>query len=167
MILRAAMAADMSAILGIELASAEAPHWSEPVWESVLSKGVGGPVARACFVAEIDGHVHGFAVVSVAGTEAELESVAVEPTVRRMGVGRALCSEVMVWARSRGAKRMGLEVRASSEGAAALYASLGFSEEGRRRGYYKEPIDDAVLMSMRLDSCRSPARGFAIESKIE
>jgi ribosomal-protein-alanine N-acetyltransferase len=145
---RVAVAEDLEAVLGIAGVCAEAPRWGEGVWRELLA-GEGG-VARAVFVAEMGGDVAGFVVVSCVKDVAEIESVAVLPAFRRMGLGRALCAEAMRWARDAGAQAMELEVRASSEGALALYAGLGFVEQGRRKGYYREPVDDAVLMSARL-----------------
>jgi ribosomal-protein-alanine N-acetyltransferase len=103
------------------------------------------------FVAEVEGSVVGFVVVSCAAGVAEVESVAVMGSVRRQGVGRALCVAAMEWARGRGAERMELEVRASGEAALGLYRALGFVEVGRRRGYYRGPVEDAVLMELRQE----------------
>ena len=97
--------------------------------------------------------VIGFAVgqvMRVGGeVEAEIESVAVAEVQRRGGVGRALCEELLAWFRPMRARRVELEVRLGSGGAIALYRSLGFSEQGRRRGYYVDPADDALLMQLR------------------
>jgi ribosomal-protein-alanine N-acetyltransferase len=102
-------------------------------------------------VGEVEGRVVGFAVGKVAAvgkeTIAELESVAVDPGERRKGVGRALCRTVMAWCEGMGAGRIELEVRAGSV-AIALYQGLGFAKTGRRRGYYREPAEDAVLMQI-------------------
>jgi ribosomal-protein-alanine N-acetyltransferase len=65
-------------------------------------------------------------------------------------VGKALCIAAMAWARGRALKLIELEVRASSVGAVALYRSLGFMERGTRRRYYRDPIEDAVMMSALL-----------------
>jgi ribosomal-protein-alanine N-acetyltransferase len=80
----------------------------------------------------------------------ELESVAVAQEERRRGVGRALCVAVIEWCQRQGAKEMELEVRVGSGGAIALYEGLGFVATGRRRGYYREPGEDALLMGMEL-----------------
>jgi ribosomal-protein-alanine N-acetyltransferase len=66
-----------------------------------------------------------------------------------------LCLAGMEWARGVGAWAMELEVRASSEAARGLYRALGFVEQGRRRGYYREPVEDAVLMGVGLQGERS------------
>ena len=90
--------------------------------------------------------------VAAAGEEilAELESVAVDPRERRKGAGRALCVAVMVWCKRMGAGTMELEVRAGGEAAIALYEGLGFVKTGQRRSYYREPVDDALLMKLDL-----------------
>ncbi len=71
---------------------------------------------------------------------------------RRKGIGKALCQQVMDWSRYAGASELELEVRASSDGALALYRSLGFVEQGRRRDYYRNPTEDAVLMAVPLQT---------------
>jgi ribosomal-protein-alanine N-acetyltransferase len=109
---------------------------------------------RRIWVAEDTGGIAGFAVgrVLAAGgaVEAELESVAVAAKVRRQGVGRALCAAVIAWSRERGAPAVELEVRASSQGAIALYTALGFVPNGRRAMYYRHPVEDALLMSLSV-----------------
>jgi ribosomal-protein-alanine N-acetyltransferase len=113
-------------------------------------------VVRRCFVvAEIGEKLLGFAVgkviLSAAGDgTGELESVAVDETARRRGVGRSLCEAVVDWSRGQGAAEIELEVRAGSAGAIALYAGLGFVVVGRRGGYYRDPDEDAVLMQLKL-----------------
>jgi ribosomal-protein-alanine N-acetyltransferase len=110
-------------------------------------------VRRCFFVAETEGRLVGFAVGKVVGSDgkgvAELESVAVEAAARRGGVGRALCGAVADWCRGEGVATLELEVRSGSAGAIALYSGLGFVVVGRRVRYYREPVEDALLM--RLD----------------
>jgi [ribosomal protein S18]-alanine N-acetyltransferase len=81
---------------------------------------------------------------------AELESVAVAPAARREGVGKALCEEVFAWCKREGAKEISLEVRSQNAAAIALYRSLGFEAAGVRRGYYRDPEDDAILMQREI-----------------
>jgi ribosomal-protein-alanine N-acetyltransferase len=80
----------------------------------------------------------------------ELESVVVGVSARRSGVGRILCEAVVRWCRERGATEVELEVRAGSVGAMALYKGLGFVAVGERAGYYRDPVEDALLMQLRL-----------------
>jgi ribosomal-protein-alanine N-acetyltransferase len=156
---RAAGAADVAAVILLERETAEAPHWSEAEYWSVVELAAGGDLAaggvrRCIFVAEVGERVVGFAVGKAVGSGGdvvgELESVAVSGSVRRRGLGRALCDAVVVWCQKQGAIEVELEVRAGSAGAIALYEGLGFRGVGRRRGYYREPVDDALLMRLEL-----------------
>ena len=164
--IRPASVEDAAAVIEIERACSEAPHWSEAIWAQILAHhsqyalyGVplDGP-RRMCFVAEQDKEVVGFVVISIVGVAgpgdgvAEMESVAVREAGRTQGVGRSLCVQAILWAQTIGAASMQLEVRSASVAAMALYRSLGFVEQGRRSGYYTSPKDDAVLMALALTS---------------
>ena len=149
-LIRRASPTDLEAILAIAQACAEAPHWSHAQWLAALIPNQNTAPMRAVFAAERNGGILGFAVASRAGELAELESVAVSQSARRKGIGKALCREVMDWSRNAGASELELEVRASSDGALKLYRSLGFVEQARRRQYYRNPTEDAVLMAARL-----------------
>jgi [ribosomal protein S18]-alanine N-acetyltransferase len=146
---RVAGVGDLAGVLRVERSAVEAPHWSEAEYRAALD---GGAAVRRCLmVAEVEGRLAGFAVGKVvAASVGELESVAVVGEARRLGVGRALCLAVMEWCRAQGVGAMELEVRAGSAGAIGLYEGLGFVAVGRRRGYYREPVEDALLMQMEL-----------------
>ena len=155
--IRVAEAADVAGVVALERGIVEAPHWAEGEYAAMVrADNAGGAVRRGFFVAEGEGRLLGFAVGKVIGSDTEsvgeLESVAVEASARRRGVGRALCAAVAEWCRERGAAALELEVRAGSAGAIALYGRLGFLVVGRRAGYYLAPVEDAVLM--RLDLIR-------------
>ncbi|HEY5382761.1 MAG TPA: GNAT family N-acetyltransferase [Acidobacteriaceae bacterium] len=147
--LRLALLNDLESILALERSSPEAPQWSEAVWRSILTGETTAPM-RAVFVAEGCERIVGFVVASCLREVGELESVAVAETERRQGVGRALCSQALIWARGQGAEVTELEVRAGSAVAGALYRSLGFVEQRRRPHYYHDPVDDAVVMVLQL-----------------
>jgi len=151
--IRLAYATDLDAVIRLERAAAEAPHWAEAEYAAMFAVGM-DTIRRCLFVAETNGVVVGFAVGKIIGvgpgSSSELESVAVDVEARRGGVGRALCLAVIDWCREQGAETMELEVRAASAGAIALYVGLGFVAVGRRRGYYLAPEDDAVLMRLKL-----------------
>ncbi|MGA7159254.1 MAG: ribosomal protein S18-alanine N-acetyltransferase [Acidobacteriaceae bacterium] len=150
--IRHALTSDTPAILHIEQACPEAPHWSEASWREVLANKENQQPARAAFVAEDPTGVLGFAVATCTKDLSELETVAVSPPARRQGIGQALIQAAAEWSRKRGAMSMELEVRASSHGAQSLYRSLGFVEQGIRRGYYRDPSEDAVLMAANLQN---------------
>lgn len=137
---------DLSAILALERASPEAPHWTEAQYREILSPAPNA-LERVLLTASSPAGIVGFAVVKLAGSaEAELETIAVAPANRRGGIGRALGAAIIARTWQRGARQMALEVRASSEAAIALYRSLGFVVTGRRPRYYALPEEDAVLM---------------------
>jgi [ribosomal protein S18]-alanine N-acetyltransferase len=148
---------DLVAVLTLERNSAEAPHWNERDYSAIISidKESDTRLSRCLLIADWAGRVVGFAVGKIVGsgpgTSAELESVVVEAAARRLGVGRALCRAVAASCRQRGAESLELEVRVSSQGAIALYTGLGFVVTGRRRAYYQEPVEDAVLMRLELE----------------
>jgi ribosomal-protein-alanine N-acetyltransferase len=148
---RAGRAEDLEAVVALERAAAEAPHWPVGLYQAMVEVDAERRSPRCLFVAEAAAGLVGFAVGACrAGGCGELESVVVEAGSRRAGTGRALCAAVLEWCRSRGADAVELEVRAASLGAIALYRQLGFREAGRRPGYYRDPEDDAVLMRAPL-----------------
>lgn len=146
-VVRAAGLGDLEGVLRVEWGAATAPHWRSAEYERMM-RGEGS-VKRCLLVADAAGVV-GFAVGMVVGELGELESVAVEQAWQRRGVGEALCREIVHWCKGEGAKEVELEVRAGSRGARRMYARLGFVEVGVRRGYYENPVDDAVLMRLEV-----------------
>ena len=72
--------------------------------------------------------------------------------MRRRGIGRLLLGTVLDEARRRGLRLVGLEVRPSNAGALRLYESFGFRVVGRRRGYYYDTGEDALVMQAELGS---------------
>lgn len=92
-----------------------------------------------------------FCAMACAADEVEVHNLAVHPAARRQGVGRALLEAALARARARGARRVFLEVRAGNTAARALYAACGFALAGRRRDYYSEPREDALLLARNLE----------------
>jgi [ribosomal protein S18]-alanine N-acetyltransferase len=150
---RAGVAADVEDVVLLERATEFAPHWAVEEYAAIVNDA--GEVRRRLLVAEGEEGLVGFAVGKVVRlgveTVAELESVAVKVEARRWGIGRRLCEAVIDWCRAGGAAAVELEVRAGSGGAIGLYEGLGFKGAGVRRGYYREPVDDALLMRLDLE----------------
>ena len=146
MIVRRGRVGDVAAVVALERGVAEAPHWAEGEYRAAVE----AEGRRVLFVAEVAGEVVGFAVGAVVAGVGELESVVVEAPWRRGGVGKGLCEAVVGWCREAGAEAVELEVRAGSVGAIAMYEGMGFVRVGARRGYYREPVEDAVLMRLGL-----------------
>jgi ribosomal-protein-alanine N-acetyltransferase len=152
--IRSAVIGDVESVLALDRAIVTLPHWRIEDYLAALpfsgrETGIGG-ICRCFFVAVADSAVVGFAVGKVMEAVAELESVGVTKRLRRMGVGRALCAAVIEWSERMGASEIELEVRSQSAGPIALYARLGFLGAGRRAKYYRDPVDDAVLMRLDL-----------------
>lgn len=80
--------------------------------------------------------------------ELRLMNLAVQESMRRMGVGGALVTEALRLGLEQAATRAVLEVRASNDPARSLYTRIGFVQMGCRPRYYANPIEDAVLMEM-------------------
>ena len=88
--------------------------------------------------------------------DADLLTIATTPTARRRGVGTAMLDHLLGVARQAGCRSVLLEVRASNEGAQAMYARFGFTAIGIRRRYYLAPVEDAVVMRLSLSGARPP-----------
>lgn len=108
-----------------------------------------GYIALAAFG---DGALAGFIVARQILEVCEIESIAVAEGFRRVGVGRALLDAVSRRARALGTQRIQLEVRAGNQDAIRFYEKAGLMKEGLRRGYYRSPKEDAVLMGKSLNS---------------
>jgi len=91
----------------------------------------------------------GFALLRLAGDEAELFDVGVRPEARRRGIGRALLDRILETAKQRGVVAAHLEVRRDNEAARASYAAVGFEEVGVRHRYYRDG-EDAILARVCL-----------------
>ena len=106
-------------------------------------------------VARIDSTFHeyglaGFIVARLIADELHVNNVAVRHEFRGRGIGSALLQTSLAEGRKRKAKVAQLEVRAGNEAAQHLYRRCGFEVVGRRRGYYRAPVEDALLMSLSL-----------------
>lgn len=107
-------------------------------------------VARHKGHGEAAGHtpIIGYHCFWIVFEELRLMNLAVQASMRRRGIGRALVTEAIRQGLTHTATRAVLEVRASNESARSLYLLMGFTEIGRRPRYYSNPDEDAVLMEM-------------------
>lgn len=103
-------------------------------------------------VARLGGTPVGFLFAAILPPEGELYRIAVLPTYRKNAVGRALLSAFHDRLRECGVTRAFLEVRANNAAAIALYRSFGYEECGIRKGYYRNPTEDALLFSFDLSA---------------
>lgn len=98
------------------------------------------------YVYEVDGIV-GYLLLMGAADEGELLRIGVDKDHRRQGIGLALMERMAQWAKEHGVATGYLEVRAHNEAAIALYERQGYVSLGVRKNYYKNPVEDAIIMS--------------------
>lgn len=88
--------------------------------------------------------------------QSDLLTIATVPEARRHGIAGAMLRELTATASTAGCRAVLLEVRESNQGARRLYEAHGFSSIGRRRRYYSEPVEDAVVMRLELSGAGAP-----------
>ena len=146
---------DLDAVMEIAAKTDHAPKWTRQAYVAAVD--AGNQPRRISLVAEgKGGKLAGFVVASlVPGSggstpESELESIVTALAHQRRGVARELFAVLKMELRRQGAREVILEVRDGNHSAQGFYRFLGFREEGRRAGYYADPVEDAVLMRLRL-----------------
>jgi ribosomal-protein-alanine N-acetyltransferase len=149
--LRRATAADVDAVAAIEQASFSDP-WSRDAFASLVRNADvfftvadAAPPLRAPIAPPL-----GYVVAWFVLDEAEVANIAVAAEARGGGVGARLLDAALDEARRRGAAHVFLEVRESNAVARRLYASRGFVELGRRKRYYRAPVEDALVLRRTL-----------------
>ncbi len=131
--------ADLPQIIAIERRAFPTP-WSLAMFVLELSK-----PASVCLAALRGGQMIGFLICSRYDTVWHIMNVAVDPDRRRAGIATALLHDLLRRIDGDSA-RFTLEVRESNAGAIALYERFGFRAAGRRRRYYQDNGEDAVIM---------------------
>jgi ribosomal-protein-alanine N-acetyltransferase len=146
-LLRPAVEEDLQAIVRIESESFADP-WTEESFRRLLS------VQPAIFLAAVfppDFVLTGYAIAFAVGEDGEVLNVAVDPASRGQGLAGQMLDALLIELAARGVRKAFLEVRESNAAARALYGSRGFTEIGRRRAYYRRPVEDALVMRRVLD----------------
>ncbi|MFL6254227.1 MAG: ribosomal protein S18-alanine N-acetyltransferase [Pyrinomonadaceae bacterium] len=92
----------------------------------------------------------GYIAARINADELHVNNIGVWPESRRQGVGGALLGAALEAAVRRGAFEAVLEVRASNLPAQRMYERFGFRVVGERRNYYREPAENAKIMTRRL-----------------
>jgi ribosomal-protein-alanine N-acetyltransferase len=149
---------DLDQVLAIEQASFSMP-WSRNLFLSEFRS----LRVSSLMVALTDSPVRkiaGFIVFWTVEDEMHILNLAVAPEFRRQGIARKLVLSALSHARSKGARRAFLEVRASNTAAQKLYSSLGFSGAAIRRAYYDTPVEDAVIMTLERGAFEALVKGL-------
>jgi ribosomal-protein-alanine N-acetyltransferase len=143
--IRAFAPSDVAAVTAISAEALEAAQWTENSYREALQWP--GVVAIVC---ADEGHVGGFILGRQVADEAEILNVAVTQAKRRRGEGAELLKAALDRFRERRVKRVYLEVRESNAVAISFYSKHGFTNVGRRAGYYHQPEEAAIVMEMKL-----------------
>ncbi len=138
---RRATTVDLTAVAEIERASFSDP-WSAEEFGSVLK------LEHTIFLVAVgaDRRIVGYVIAIAVADEGEIVNIAVDQSQRGHGLGGTLLDSALDEAGRRGAKSLFLEVRVSNTAARALYQSRGFEEVSRRKGYYRSPTEDALVL---------------------
>jgi len=127
------------------MAEIEQDAFSDPWPASAFADLLVRPHARVV-VAECEGLLSGYCILLSVLDEGEIANIAVCRRARGMGIGARLLDESMAFAAQQGIASVYLEVRVSNSSARGLYESRGFLPVGRRRAYYREPLEDALVL---------------------
>jgi ribosomal-protein-alanine N-acetyltransferase len=136
---------DLAAISAIEREA-----FSDPWSEASLREATEHPAVYFACARRDDERVAGYVVAWFVADEGEIANLAVAPSAWGQGIGRALLDAALQEAEQRDIAAVYLEVRDSNERARRLYRSRGFEEVGRRRGYYRKPAEDAIVLRRTL-----------------
>jgi [ribosomal protein S18]-alanine N-acetyltransferase len=141
-LLRPAGSDDIGSVARIERTCFSDP-WNEESFRRLLD------VPPAIFLVALyppDKAIAGYIIAFSVGPDAEVLNVAVEPGFRGRGLAGQMLDAVVIQLGGQGVRTAFLEVRESNQAARALYKSRGFSEIGRRKNYYRRPVEDALVL---------------------
>ena len=145
--IRRGLADDLPAVAAIEQNSFADP-WSERSFEELLRS----PAAIFLVATHPDSEtVSGYVIAISVTDQAEILNLAVVASVRRHGLGGALLDAAIEAVSERGAREIFLDVRESNKPALGLYRSRGFAALGRRGKYYRNPVEDALVLRRAVE----------------
>lgn len=134
---------DIPAVVALDQMSFSLP-WPERSFRFELTENT----ASRCWVAERDGRIVGMLVAWLLVDEAHIATLATHPDYRRQGIARELLAHALRSMSKEGAVSSLLEVRESNAAAQAMYRQFGYEAIGRRKRYYKDTDEDAILMTL-------------------
>ena len=143
---RQALAGDLEEMVRIARLSATASQWPREQYEALFLQS--SHQSRPALVVEQDSRICGFLVGRAVLDEWEIENIAVLPEARRRGLGSRLLNEFLARVEGESGTSVYLEVRESNRAARQLYQKWGFSEAGRRKNYYNDPQEDALILKI-------------------
>ena len=134
---------DVPAVVELDSLSFSLP-WPERSFRFELTENS----ASRCWVVELDGKIVGMLVAWLLVDEAHIATIATHPDHRRQGIARNLLAYALRYMSKEGAVTSFLEVRESNTAAQELYRQFGYEAVGRRKRYYKDTDEDAILMTL-------------------
>jgi ribosomal-protein-alanine acetyltransferase len=135
---------DAHALVALESQCRGAARWGEAGYRDIGINGIAG------WAATRDSAVQGFVLVRALADEMEILNLAVDPNAHRQGIGGRLVQQAIEEVRRAGVKRVYLEVRESNAAARAFYSNAGFTELRRRKNYYSQPVEDALVLVLHF-----------------
>jgi ribosomal-protein-alanine N-acetyltransferase len=146
--IRRAAAEDLPRILEIAQQATSAAQWRPSEYERMLGESwsLSEDILLVIQDAGANHTIHGFLAAREVSGEWEIENFAICESVRRHGLGLRLLHEFLRLVHDRQAKEVFLEVRESNLAARALYSKCTFVEAGRRKSYYHNPQEDALIL---------------------
>lgn len=135
---------DVESIVEIQSSSPEVAQWTAEDYQRAARGEMAG------WVANETEKILGFLVARRVGSDIEILNFAVRPEARRCGAGSALLRVALGWGAEAKAEHVLLEVRASNFAALQFYERRGFQVMGRRPRYYAAPVEDALLLSAKV-----------------
>ena len=118
---------------------------------------LGRAYARLRVAQDASATVQGYCVLLRAADEGEIANICTAPEVRGRGVGGRLLDDALAAADGSAVAAVSLEVRTSNLAARGLYESRGFCMVGRRRSYYQQPTEDALVLRRSHPEFVSPS----------
>jgi [ribosomal protein S18]-alanine N-acetyltransferase len=149
-LIRLAIADDITAIRVLEQQAKTAAHWAECEYDALFAADAPARIALVAENGSDAAHVQGFVIARCAPEDWEIENVVVAREEHRSGIGTKLIRDLLRRAQATGATSVLLEVRESNLAARRFYEKLGFIEKGRRNNYYRDPQEDALLLQIFL-----------------
>ena len=128
----------------------ERDSFSDPWGSREFTTAVESPQTIFSVAADGSGVVVGYAIAVAVADEAEILNLAVHSAHRSAGIGGKLLDTMLAKLRESGAENVYLEVRESNASARKLYESRGFEEISRRRRYYRNPVEDSLVLRLGM-----------------
>ena len=145
--IRLATEDDIPGILEIENEAFSPPWTHGSLLGEIYRDGSFFAVAQCKFGIPNSEFISGFIILRRMGDDGEVLQIAVEKDSRRRGVADMLMDAAFLYAKESELKSVYLEVRKGNDAAVALYKKHGFITVRRRKGYYSDPVEDAIVMA--------------------